>query len=77
MYMILQGIGECFASFISRALCLRDYLAPMLWGTLSDTVGRRPITPHIGFVVRWARLGADFCILATHDPPVPASRWIS
>lgn len=44
MYMILQGIGECFASFISRALCLRDYLAPMLWGTLSDTVGRRPIT---------------------------------
>lgn len=57
MYMILQGIGECFASFIQGAPCLRDYLAPMLWGTLSDTVGRRPITAACLLILALSCLG--------------------
>jgi MFS family permease len=42
--MLLQGIGTVTRYSFDGRLCLTNTTAPMVWGTLSDTVGRRPIT---------------------------------
>lgn len=43
MYMILQGVGRDFLE-IMYSLVEDLHLAPMLWGPVSDHVGRRPIS---------------------------------
>jgi MFS family permease len=47
MYLVLQGIGWFLLQLLcimSRRLTIFDYTAPMVWGTISDRRGRRPIT---------------------------------
>jgi len=59
MYMVLQGVGTCQCLQVVR--CLSDLIfkleAPMVWGPLSDHVGRRSISAACLFILTSSCIG--------------------